>query len=218
MQHFLPKRSSSAAGSSHPRSAPTPQLAKPAQLAAQPEPKPAPRECSRSARRHPPPKRKGPRPKIVLTRRPRRHPNLWDRKRRGLSLAVAGPPPKLPWLDLQAPCPVPGAEGDVFIAVTGPVQAPKRPTAVIAERIKHNHSQKESKFPLPHNTRGTSPHGDKPLESIQPLVMRAKAWQAIPGVSDWVMRIIKRGYSMQFARRPPRFSGVVPTSVQSEDA
>ncbi len=32
------------------------------------------------------------------------------------------------------------------------------------------------------------------------------------------MEIIKRGYSLQFARRPPRFSGVVSTSVQGENA
>ncbi len=32
------------------------------------------------------------------------------------------------------------------------------------------------------------------------------------------MGIIKRGYSLQFARRPPRFSGVVSTSVQGENA
>ncbi len=32
------------------------------------------------------------------------------------------------------------------------------------------------------------------------------------------MGIIKRGYSLQFARRPPRFSGMVSTSVQGESA
>ncbi|KAL0148789.1 hypothetical protein M9458_055967 [Cirrhinus mrigala] len=37
-----------------------------------------------------------------------------------------------------------------------------------------------------------------------------------PSVSEWVMGIIKRGYSLQFARRPPRFSGVVPTLVVSK--
>ncbi len=106
----------------------------------------------------------------------------------------------------------------MFIAVTEPVQVAKRPTAVIAEKIKCKHSQKESKFPLPHNTSGASPHVDKPLESIQPIFTWAEAWQAIPVVSDWVMGIIKRGYSLQFARRPPLFSGMVPTSVQSKDA
>ncbi len=40
MRHFLPKRSSSAAGSSRPRSAPNPQPAKTATPATQPEPKP----------------------------------------------------------------------------------------------------------------------------------------------------------------------------------
>ncbi len=37
-------------------------------------------------------------------------------------------------------------------------------------------------------------------------------------MSQWVLGIIKRGYSLQFAQRPLRFSGMVPTSVQSRDA
>ncbi len=68
---------------------------------------------------------------------------------------------------------------------------------------------------LPHNTSGPSPTW---LEAIQPLAKRAETWQAIPGVSNWVLGIIKQGYSLQFAWRPPRFSGVVPTLVQSKDA
>ncbi len=90
-------------------------------------------------------------------------------------------------------------------------------SAVIAEKIKHKHSQKESNFPLPSLTSALPPCS-RPLEFIQPLATRAEAWQAIPGVSEWVMGIIKRGYSLQFARRPPRFSGVVSTSVQGENA
>ncbi len=100
---------------------------------------------------------------------------------------------------------------------TGSVQATMQLSAVIAEKIKHKHSQKESNFPLPSLTSALPPCS-RPLEFIQPLAMRAKAWQAIPGVSEWVMGIIKRGYSLQFARRPPRFSGVVSTSVQGENA
>ncbi|KAL0183542.1 hypothetical protein M9458_019238, partial [Cirrhinus mrigala] len=66
---------------------------------------------------------------------------------------------------------------------------------------------------------GVSPrHDGQPLEPILPLATRAKAWQAIPGVSEWVLGIIKQGYSLQFARRPPHFSGVVPTLVVSKDA
>ncbi len=90
-------------------------------------------------------------------------------------------------------------------------------SAVIAEKIKHKHSQKESNFLLP-SLSSALPPCSRPLEFIQPLATRAEAWQAIPGVSEWVMGIIKRGYSLQFARRPPRFSGVVSTSVQGENA
>ncbi|KAI2668545.1 Gag-Pro-Pol polyprotein [Labeo rohita] len=118
---------------------------------------------------------------------------------------------------------MPGAEVDVFyvkpVVNTGStLLAPTQPVAVIANKIKHRHSQKESKFPLPIMT-GVSCHHDGQLpEPIIPLATRAEAWQAIPGVSDWVMGIIKRGYSLQFARRPPCFSGVVPTVVMSRDA
>ncbi len=63
MQHFLPKRSSPAAGT-----APTQQPAKPAPAVFAPQPARSqqPRGRSRSARCHPPPKRQGPRPKIAL--------------------------------------------------------------------------------------------------------------------------------------------------------
>ncbi len=118
--------------------------------------------------------------------------------------------------NLLAPRSFPGAEGIVSVA-TGSVQATMQLSAVIAEKIKHKHSQKESNFLLPSLTSALPPCS-RPLEFIQPLATRAEAWQAIPGVSEWVMGIIKRGYSLQFARRPPRFSGVVSTSVQGENA
>ncbi len=118
--------------------------------------------------------------------------------------------------NLLAPRSFPGAEGIVSIA-TGSVQVTMQLSAVIAERIKHKHSQKESNFPLP-ALMSALPPCSRPLKFIQPLATRAEAWQAIPGVSEWVMGIIKRGYSLQFARRPPRFSGVVSTSVQGENA
>ncbi len=57
------------------------------------------------------------------------------------------------------------------------------------------------------------------LEFIQPLVTRAagRGLAGHPGVSDGLWDN-KQGYSLQFARRPPRFSGVVSTSVQGENA
>ncbi len=118
--------------------------------------------------------------------------------------------------NLLAPRSFPGAEGIVSVA-TGSVQVTMQLSAVIAEKIKHKHSQKESNFPLPSLTSALPPCS-RPLEFIQPLATWAEAWQAIPGVSEWVMGIIKRGYSLQFARRPPRFSGMVSTSVQGENA
>ncbi len=201
MRHFLPKRSSPAAAQSRPRTAPTQQPAKPAPAVYAPQPARTqqPRGRSRSARRHPPPKRQGPRLKIALDP----VPDLVDRKRRGSSPATAGPPTKRPLMrNLLAPRSFPGAEGIVSVA-TGSVQATMQLSAVIAERIKHKHSQKESNFPLLSLTSALPPCS-RPLEFIQPLAMRAEAWQAIPGVSEWVMGIIKQGYSLQFARRPSR--------------
>ncbi len=64
---------------------------------------------------------------------PRLCPDLRDRKRDGPSLAVAGSTPKLPRLNLQAPRSVPGAEGNVFFAVVGPIQVPKQLTAAIVD-------------------------------------------------------------------------------------
>ncbi len=58
-------------------------------------------------------------------------------------------------------------------------------SAVIAEKIKHKHSQKESNFPLPSLTSALplcSRHSSYPTPAT-----RAEAWQAIPGVSEWVM-------------------------------
>lgn len=74
---------------------------------------------------------------------------------------------------------------------------------------------KESKFPL---LRAGFPYGDQTLKLIQPLVTWAEGWQAIPGVPDWVLGIIERDYRLQYVQRPPRFSGMVSTSVQNEDA
>ncbi len=59
---------------------------------------------------------------------------------------------------------------------------------------------------------------DSPVSPIQPLATQAEAWQAIPGVSDWVLGIIKQGYTLQFALRPPQFGCVVSISVQRSNA
>ncbi len=51
-----------------------------------------------------------------------------------------------------------------------------------------------------------------------PLVRSRGAWLALPRPSRWLMRTIRLGYAIQFARRPPKFRGVRFTSVMSKDA
>ncbi|CAM4708193.1 unnamed protein product [Leuciscus chuanchicus] len=53
---------------------------------------------------------------------------------------------------------------------------------------------------------------------IQPLAIHADAWAKLPGVSKWVLNIIKRGYSLQFRRRPRRYVARVETTVKTEVA
>ncbi len=96
--------------------------------------------------------------------------------------------------------------------------APIQSNGVIERKIKHKHIQKESTFALPLITSLGDPLGGLPLETIQHLATHAEVWQAIPGVSNWVLGIIKRGYTLQFARRPPQFGGEVSTSVQHSNA
>ncbi len=52
----------------------------------------------------------------------------------------------------------------------------------------------------------------------RPLSQFTEAWQALQGVSEWVMKSIKNGYTLQFFRRPPRFNGVLMSTVQERNA
>ncbi len=90
---------------------------------------------------------------------------------------------------LLSPRSVLGAEESVLLVSHGPTLAPGRPTAVIADKIKHIQFQKESKYPLL-PTISIMPLCSQSLEPIQPLATRAEAWQAIPGVSEWVRAMI----------------------------
>ncbi len=94
--------------------------------------------------------------------------------------------------------------------------APTQPIAVIGRKIKHKLIKKDSTFPLSLITSLRPPLGGLPLETIQPLATWTEAWKAIPGVSNWVLGIIKWGYTLHFARRPLQFGGVVSTSVQQD--
>ncbi len=57
--------------------------------------------------------------------------------------------------------------------------------------------------------------------SVTPLVPLARslgAWLALPSPSRWLLRTIRLGYAIQFARRPPKFRGIRFTSVKPADA
>ncbi len=97
----------------------------------------------------------------------------------------------------------------------GPESRYRRTTPQAAFNVPRHHAQAlgaeesvflvpESKYPLL-PTINVMPLCSQSLEPIQPLATQAEAWQAIPGVSEWVMATIIRGYSLQFARRPPCF-------------
>ncbi len=57
-----------------------------------------------------------------------------------------------------------------------------------------------------------------PLAPLVPLVWSLRAWLALPSPSRWLIRTIRLGYAIQFARCPPKFRGVHFTSVKAVDA
>ncbi len=48
---------------------------------------------------------------------------------------------------------------------------------------------------------------------LEPLAWRLEAWFTLPSPSRWLTRTIRLCYVIQFARRPPKFNGVLETSV-----
>ncbi len=127
--------------SSRPRPVQTQQTAKP--KPATPEPRPP--EGHRGSRRYPFPKHQGHRPKITLDPAPQKYSWSARQKKRGSSLGTAGPLRKQPLMCLSPPRLTLGAEESVFLVPHGPTIAPRCPTAVIADKIKHIYFQKESK-------------------------------------------------------------------------
>lgn len=54
---------------------------------------------------------------------------------------------------------------------------------------------------------------------VQPTLSHFQAvWEAIPGISPWVLNIIRHGYTLQFKRRPPRFRGVIQSLTSPQNA
>ncbi len=52
-------------------------------------------------------------------------------------------------------------------------------------------------------------------DTLLPLSHFIHEWERLPGVSLWVLRTVRSGYTLQFGRNPPRFNGVQLTVVNS---
>ncbi len=53
---------------------------------------------------------------------------------------------------------------------------------------------------------------------LELLAQRLEAWLTLPSLSRWLTRTIRLGYTIQFARRPPKFNGVLEMSVAVRNA
>ncbi|KAI2654607.1 ORF V: Enzymatic polyprotein [Labeo rohita] len=60
--------------------------------------------------------------------------------------------------------------------------------------------------------------GASGVTPLRPLAENISGWLNIPNVSRWLLRTIRLGYAIQFARRPPKFRGVLATSVRGSSA
>ncbi len=55
------------------------------------------------------------------------------------------------------------------------------------------------------------------IAPLEPFARRLEAWLTQPSPSGWLTRTIRLGYAIQFARRPPKFNGVLETSGGSPE-
>ncbi|XDV20475.1 hypothetical protein PO909_025797 [Leuciscus waleckii] len=239
MRHFLPQRSSSASSKTKPASSPQP--AKPAKQVSQPRPAADTFRQPIPAKHDPMPRRQGPRPAVLArmkregsclalsgppSKKPTRLPTAPCLAQAAGDFTIVNRPAAVsaplqtnavftatqikhkksmfhnhnPWF--HGP---PTLGGPLHVVTLSPPQA-KACTVNQTLNMCTNH-----------NIRVVSPLtvGDSSQTVVRSLATRVQAWQAILGVSSWVINITKRGYSLQFARRPPKFQTVVESSVRS---
>ncbi len=56
------------------------------------------------------------------------------------------------------------------------------------------------------------------IEHLKPLADFLATWQRMPDISQWILRTIRHGYTIQFRKGPPPFSGILPTTVRPGQA
>ncbi len=69
-----------------------------------------------------------------------------------------------------------------------------------------------SSTPLCCTTTGTA------IVPLEPLTRRLEAWLTLLSPSNWLTRTIRLCYMIQFARRPPKFNGILETLVAAQNA
>ncbi len=73
-------------------------------------------------------------------------------------------------------------------------------------------------YPSPTHPPHRCPTTGTLVTPLVPLAWSLGAWLALPSPSRWLLRTIRLGYAIQFARRPPKFRGIRFTSVKAADA
>ncbi len=58
----------------------------------------------------------------------------------------------------------------------------------------------------------------KSIVPLEPLAQRLEAWLTLPSLSRWLTHTIQLGYAIQFAKRPPKFNGILETPVAVRNA
>ncbi len=99
-----------------------------------------------------------------------------------------------------------------------PPHSRPRPILPVAKRVRDSGSSERmsqnagpsvpsSLTPIRCTTAGTS------VVPLEPLARCREVWLVLPSPSRWLTLTIRLGYAIQFARRPPKFSGVLETAV-----
>ncbi len=152
-------------------------------------------------------------PAKPVKRQGRRHP--WDGRPRASGSCSSGDGDST----THSPGGGPGGESFVsflFCSATGPRAQPWSQVSVAP------HTQTPLRDALPFESGPWAPlrwtSAGTSVTPLVPLVRSLGAWLELPRPSHWLLRTIRLGYAIQFARRLPKFRGIRFTSVLSQDA
>ncbi len=137
-----------------------------------------------------------------------------------LGLAVGGRVRLSPFAAVHSP-PACRMLGDIAVSLlqcTEPVPATRQPSTSLSAIPSKDAEGFPSRWrvPLLPGLLDTPSQVCLPLhDTMIPLSHFLHEWERLPGVSLWVLRTIRTGYTLQFGKNPPRFDGVHLTVVNS---